>query len=428
MTPFEARNLVTNAGFRVDNNGVMEWSYWSPRPEIALSHSVNCEGGRRLVLSATGDKRAFGCWKGTTQLEAGQRYRASVRARIEGIEHPELAIFAQVAQHYLLLANISGGELLLERSFQHNKSEDGNDIELYLRSTESGSVEWYDPQVVTVAKPERRMARVATARFGELAESITPEMQLRRIADKLDVAGRIGSDIVCLPEFSPMIGTGLDDERCVGLAEESPTGQACGILAAKAREHGMYVIAGILERRGAHVFNTAVIFGRNGEFVGHYDKTHLTFCELKWGISCGDTYPVFDLDFGRIGIHTCYDEWFPEVARNYAHQGVELLFLPVAGGKPITWRTRALDNGIYFVSSAILPPSMIIDSSGEIIAETHGDGLVYADLDMSERQVNYYKDPSLTYGMPCIAPQMRGALDNELIDELYSLMTSHGSR
>ena len=127
---------------------------------------------------------------------------------------------------------------------------------------------------------------------------------------------------------------------------------------------------------------------------------------------------MFDLDFGRVGVHICYDEWFPEVARYYAHQGVEILFLPVAGGKPITWRTRALDNGVYFVSASINPPSMVISSSGAILAETHDDGVACADLNLDVRPVNWYIDPTLSYGMPCIVPQMRNCLEDRLVEAL----------
>jgi predicted amidohydrolase len=184
----------------------------------------------------------------------------------------------------------------------------------------------------------------------------------------------------------------------------------------------MYVCAGVIERRGRHLYNTAVIYDRRGRFVGQYDKTHLTIGELQAGFSCGSGYPVFDLDFGRIGIHICYDEWFPEVARLYAHKGAEVLFLPVAGGKPITWRTRALDNGMHFVSASINPPSMVIESSGVILAETHDDGVVYADLNLERRQVNWYRDPTLSYGMPAVFPEMRNVLDDSLVAELPGLL------
>ena len=104
-------------------------------------------------------------------------------------------------------------------------------------------------------------------------------------------------------------------------AEPVPDGPVCRVLAEAARRHRMHVIAGIICRRGRHVFNTAVLFDRSGELLGCYDKTHLTFGELRAGISCGTEYPVFDLDVGRVALHICYDEWFPEVARYYAHAG-----------------------------------------------------------------------------------------------------------
>ena len=107
------------------------------------------------------------------------------------------------------------------------------------------------------------------------------------------------------------------------------------------------------------------------------------------------------------------------MARYYAHQGAEILFLPVAGGKPITWRTRALDNGMYFVSASITPPSMIIGSSGAILAETHTDGVACADLNLDWRETNVYIDPTLAAGMPCTVAQMRHVLDHTLLDGLH---------
>ena len=368
-------NLVKNPAFHGEA-APEGWSFVAPREEIAPEHAVaaGADGRRRLVLAGTGDRRAFGSWQGEANLEVGSWYRASVRARVEGIQNPALSLFAQVGQHFLVPHGMDGGVILLQQTFRHAKESDGNRFECYLHATDHGRAEWYDPCVVRVPKPEHRMARVATVRFAP-AEGLTIAGQRERVARKLDQAGALRPDIVALPEFCPVVGVPQDQWSPVARgAETVPDGPLCRLLAGKAEQHGMYVLAGNIERRGKHLFNTAVIFDRQGHFVGQYDKTHLTFGELQWGISCGDSYPVFDLDFGRIGVHICYDEWFPEVARFYAHQGVEILFLPVAGGKPITWRTRALDNGIYFVSSSITPPSMIIDSSGAITAETHGDG------------------------------------------------------
>ncbi|MCE5323517.1 carbon-nitrogen hydrolase family protein [bacterium] len=413
------KTLVSNPTFTRNADG---WRFVTPRPELAPGHSIK---SGRLILSAAGDKHSFGCWQGEAALEVGKWYKASVRVRMRDIVNPELSIFAQAAQHFLLPSEPWADETLLEQTFQHSNESDGNKFELYLQAADKGEVEWFDPRIEEIERPQQRIARVATVRFGDSALPLTLADQRERMSEKLDMAGAIKADIVCLPEFCLKVGVPKSTYGSyMDIAEEPPSGNCCKLFAAKAGQYGMYVIAGIVERQGDYLFNTAVIFGRHGELVGKYAKTHLTFGELRDGISCGCDYPVFDLDFGRIAIHICYDQWFPEVARYYAHAGAEILFLPVAGGKPITWRTRALDNGIYFVSSSITPPSMIIDSSGSITAQTHDDGIVWADLDLGYRKVNWYIDPTLTYGMPCAIRQMRNVTDNGLLDFTYQSMRS----
>ena len=414
-------NLVNNPGFAGEPDG---WSFVTPRAELAPGHSVkDTPAGRRLVLSATGDKHAFGCWRGEMTLEQGNWYRATVRVRTKAVEHPALSVFAQVASHFLVPADAWSEETVLEQTFHYKGDELSKYFEAHIRAAETGEIEYFDPCVVKIPRPEPRMVRVATVRFGDPTEPLTLEGQRARMGRKLDEAGGLNADIVCLTEWCPVAGVEKEVYGSIEeVAEEVPSGPTCRLLSAKAKEYGMYVICGILERLGKHIFNSAVIFDRKGEYVGAYHKTHPMFAELELGISCGDSYPVFDLDFGRIALHICYDEWFPEVSRYYAHAGAEILFLPVAGGKPITWRTRALDNAIYFVSSSVNPPSRIIDSSGEIIAETHSDGIAYADLDLNYRKVNWYVDPTLSYSMPCIIPQMRTVVDHKLIDDLHKLL------
>lgn len=421
-------NLVVNPNFLGNGEAPEGWIFIAPRAEIAPHHRfvpASKAGGAqgRLILAATGDRHALGCWQGEARLETGRWYKASVQARIQGIANPTLSLCAHAAQHFLEPKGPWGEETVLEQTFYHAKESDGNKFSFYLRAAETGSVEWFDPQIVEVPPPKSRKVRVATIRFGTPEQPLSLEAQRERIAEKLDQAGALNPDIVALPEFSPVVGMDLAGYDWVEQVSETiPDGPVCQVLAAKARRYGMYVVAGIIKRQRPYIFNTAVIFDRAGNLVGQYDKTHLTFGELAGGFSCGDRYPVFDLDFGRIAVHICYDEWFPEVARYYAHQGVEILFLPVAGGKPITWRTRALDNGVYFVSSSITPPSMIISSSGAILAETHDDGVAFADLNLDLRLTNWYGDPTLMYGMPCAVPQMRNTLDDRLIDDLAEAM------
>ena len=411
-----------------------EWRTDTPRAELAPRTRIEAgaDGEQELVLEGTGDLHAFGCWHRPVRLVPGCWYRASVQARPENLERPGLSVFAQCAGHFLTPRPMLSSEqrtatadtLSLECTFRHEPHPSEHErMELYLRAAPAGRIAWSRAVVTQVPQPPARIARIATIRFGEPPAPLTMAEQRERMAAKLDQAGSMGVDIAALTEFSPVQGV---PERAYGswadAAEPVPDGPVCRVLAEAARRHRMHVIAGVICRRGPHVFNTAVLFDRSGELLGCYDKTHLTFGELRAGISCGTEYPVFDLDVGRVALHICYDEWFPEVARYYAHLGAEILFLPVAGGKPITWRTRALDNRLYFVAAATGPPSMIIDSSGAIIAEIHGDGVACADIDLGDRQTNVYRDPTLSRGMPYIAPQMRMTTDDRLLVDLHRLM------
>lgn len=420
------QNHIYNPSFTGDIGLPDGWTFSSPRDVLRPGFSVitgECQG-RRLKLFSKGDRYAIGCWTGRVELEKGRWYRASVRVSFKNIDNPDLSVYALVAQHLLRPRTAWREETLLEVEFRHDDSEKNGDlIALYIRSTENGSIEWYDPQVIEIPVPKHQTARIASIKFGkvDLSGGITLAEQRERIKVWLNEVGSLKPDLVIMTEFCQIDGVEKHEYKSYDyFSEHVPGGPTSRILSEVAREHGMYIIAGMVERRGFYLFNTAVIFDRKGNFIGQYDKTHLTFNEMADGLSCGDTYPLFDLDFGRIGIHICYDEWFPEVSKYYALKGADVLFLLVAGGKPITWRTRAIDNGIYFVSASMNPPSMIIDSSGVILAETDG-GIACADLNLDFRKVNWYGDPTLSYGMPCIVPQMRNTLDNGLFQSLADL-------
>lgn len=417
-------NLVEKPDFLAQNGQAAGWSFASPRPELEPLHSVEKVGdGTRLAIKGNGVPHVFGCWQGNVNLQEGKWYYASVKALIKGIANPELSVFAQVGMHFLIPSGSWDGEILFEQKFKFHNPQDGSKMDLYLRFDKEGYVQWYEPFVEEITEPEKRMARLATVRFSRLTEEITVEQQRERIKKKLDEAGALKPDIVALTEMCTICDVRQEEYTPFEkIGESVPNGPTCRILSERAKRYSMHVLAGLIERRGKYLFNTAVLFGRDGSFLGQYDKTHLTFTEMLWGLSCGTEYPVFDLDFGRIGIHICYDEWYPEVSRYYAHKGAEILFLPVAGGKPITWRTRALDNRVYFVSASMTPPSMIIDSSGVILAETFGDGVAYADVDLNYRKTNWYEDPTWTNSMPYIVPQMRNCADNFLLDDLHRLM------
>jgi predicted amidohydrolase len=128
--------------------------------------------------------------------------------------------------------------------------------------------------------------------------------------------------------------------------------------------------------------------------VGKYRKTHLPETEISGGLTPGNTYPVFKTDFGTIGLQICYDNFFPEVTRNLALQGAEIIFLPIWGdgrGDGYEWdivaRARAIDNAVYLVASIYgYKRSLIINPNGQILADTNGkSGMVTAEIDLDAR-------------------------------------------
>ncbi|KAA5537941.1 carbon-nitrogen hydrolase family protein [Roseiconus nitratireducens] len=121
-------------------------------------------------------------------------------------------------------------------------------------------------------------------------------------------------------------------------------------IAAAARAGAIYVIVGCWEVLDDSTFaNTALVFDRGGEIVGKYRKTHAAVDHFdasgspwqnppagksaawmvendpEWIMQSGQELPVFELDFGKVGIMTCYDGWFPEPARILSLKGAELI-------------------------------------------------------------------------------------------------------
>ena len=126
-----------------------------------------------------------------------------------------------------------------------------------------------------------------------------------------------------------------------------------------AEKYGAYVATWDIEHGpGGKAYNTSFIFGRDGAEIGRYRKVHPTPGERKHGISGGDDFPVFDLDFAKVGIMICYDNRFPESAGILTHKGAELILYPLYGewedmvpgdSWEVCLRARAIDNEVYIV-------------------------------------------------------------------------------
>lgn len=144
------------------------------------------------------------------------------------------------------------------------------------------------------------------------------EANLRKAEAFIRRAAEQHADIICFPEmFSTGYSPSIIGPKYIEVAED-PDGPTFTRLAALAREHRMYIVAPIVlnSKIPGVLYNGLIVISRDGELMGTYNKTHLWAGDRFW-FRAGDRYPVFDMDFGRVGLMICYDGGFPEVSRRF---------------------------------------------------------------------------------------------------------------
>ena len=170
------------------------------------------------------------------------------------------------------------------------------------------------------AKLPGRQVKVAAICIGFGGEH---DEKLKLALDHLQTAGDNGVDIACLPE------------EFAGTKAEPVPGPTTQAVAELARKHSMYVICPIREQAGEREYNTAVLIDRKGEVAGYYRKVFVFWGE---GAHCStEGVKVFETDFGRIGILTCFDLNYPELWQRCDDLDADLVFWPSAygGGSPL---------------------------------------------------------------------------------------------
>ncbi|WP_336696764.1 nitrilase-related carbon-nitrogen hydrolase [Curtobacterium sp. USHLN213] len=269
----------------------------------------------------------------------------------------------------------------------------------------------------------RRRVRVGLVQSRWLED---PAAHRAQLADGIATAAANGATAVFLPELTLSRYPG--DTPATGTpkasAESLEDGPTVAFARAQAAEHGVFVHASLYERPAAddrpedpRGYNTAVLVAPDGTLVGRTRKTHIPISAgyyedtyFRPG-SDADAFPVYEpAGLGaRVGLPTCWDEWFPEVARSYGLAGSEVLAYPTAIGSepsfpafdtaPI-WRQVIVANGITSGQFMVVPnrwgdegditfygSSFISDPFGRVLVEAPRDASVVlvADLDLDAR-------------------------------------------
>ena len=396
-------NRVPNPEFRLDAQGTpLGWQAWSPLPELRPTLDVVDAGGGKALRLASRDFASVGKWRAAgIAIQSGHYYRFEVQYRPEGLTDERGSVAGlltwdsasgePVQRDYVDRIELAGdGWRSATRVMRAPEKSATLTVELVLRWTRAGSVCFRNPKLVEVPAPAARRVRVVTTRIDDRPNA-TAAANRKYMAEILDRAGREEPDIILLTEI--FVDRGIPGPP-QALAEPIP-GPATAVLSAKARLYKTYVITSLLESDGGRTYNAAVVIDRQGRLVGKYRKTHLPLAEVEDGVTPGSDYPVFDTDFGRIGIMICWDAFFPETARILRLKGAEILFWPLAGDPSarhwdVTTRARAVDNGVFIVTSVSAGlASRIVDPDGEVVVEA-ADGLASATLDLARESRQWW--------------------------------------
>jgi len=376
------------------------WKFESQRSDVAPRYAVdkktNFDGKPTLVLRGGGKDFAAGYWYKVVPAQAGTFYKFQTHYKSSGVDEPHRSILARI-----LWQDESGkikgfreypatspqqnkdGWRVIEQSYQAPEGTRSARLELHYRWDADGAVNFGETSFETTAAPEKRMVRLAAVHHRPRNSQSSAD-NLKAFATLVDQAGAQKADIVCLPEGVTIVGTTHD---YVSASEPIP-GNTTKYLGEVARRNNLYIVAGILEKDGPVVYNTAVLIDRNGNVAGKYRKTSLPREEIDGGVTPGNSFPVFDTDFGRIGIMICWDVTFPEPARALAQQGAEVIFLPIWGGDLTLAKARAIENQVYVVSSTYDMITGVFDLEGNVVKEAKADKeVVVVDVDLNQQKL-----------------------------------------
>jgi N-carbamoylputrescine amidase len=281
----------------------------------------------------------------------------------------------------------------------------------------------------------RKALRVGVVQHRWQADSAAVEAELN---EGIGRAAALGASVVFLPELTlsrypadtrphndPAEGT--NRTRPSDIAEDLLTGPTFRFAADAARRHGVSVHASLYQRAedpdgqdDGLGLNTAILVSPEGELLARTHKLHIPvtagYYEDKFfrkGPAAADAYEVHapaELGGARLGMPTCWDEWFPEVARLYSLGGAEILVYPTAIGsepdhpdfdtQPL-WQQVIVGNGIANGLFMVAPnrwgsegtlnfygSSFISDPYGRILAQAPRDAsaVLVADLDLDQRK------------------------------------------
>lgn len=212
------------------------------------------------------------------------------------------------------------------------------------------------------------------------------------------------TDLILFPECA------INGYECPETFEDTAETIDGGIYIEKmkllAKENKVHIAFGFVERsdklKNNKFFNSAVLIDDEGKVVGVHRKTHLVRGFEMYAFNMGKEFEVFNTKLGKIAMMICWESAFPEVARQFAVRGADVILVLEAVEKGIEneWelilRARAMDNTIHLISANHVGKDRTLDFSGNSIfvsslgekveALSDKEGILYGEIDFAKQK------------------------------------------
>ncbi len=285
----------------------------------------------------------------------------------------------------------------------------------------------------------KRIVRVSAAQLPTVIEGASFEEKqqknLEQILEMLGLAGKRKSDLVLFGEYANLHHRTWSEDNKEYVPDPIP-GAFTNAVAEHARKLRMNVALPMFGTCKGMLSSYVVLFNRSGKIVGSYQKTHPTIPERGIGIVPGNDLTVYKLDCASVGIMTCMDIEYPEVAQVFMLRGADLLLFPHVQGSwgevdwEIRYRARAIDTGLPVVSACYGYPegewmpgkmigrSSVIGRDGLVLADMgRGIGLLTYDIDLSTKRITPFYFNEKYDRTLAVTASRRPELYGELVDE-----------
>jgi predicted amidohydrolase len=183
-------------------------------------------------------------------------------------------------------------------------------------------------------------------------------------------SGDTGLDLAVLPEVA--VNGGMEGSATeVSFPVAGPVAEH---MAQVGRRHRCYVVAPMfLAEEDGGFSNACVLFDRVGEVAGIYRKVHPVSDYardlLEGGVTPGTEFPVFDCDFGRLGLQICFDVQFETGWQALADGGAEIVAWPTMSPQTVQPALYARRHGYYVVSSNWRNNATVFEPNGMVAAQ-----------------------------------------------------------